>query len=147
MDHQTNLIMVVRCILNSWGRGGGWKWTREPFFKACVFFYLSPLHHRYSQNKWIKVVFLLCIIRPVKGICGFSQETVVAVTTNIESMELRRCQSASIGYEKHPRAGTSDNVEGFIALFHRFLGVIFTVKELKALWPWIVRYTLALEFL
>lgn len=61
--------------------GGGWKWTRE-HFKACVFFYLSSLHHRYSQNKWIKVVFLLCIIRPVSGICGFSRETVVAVTTN-----------------------------------------------------------------
>ena len=83
----------------------------------------------------MKVVFLLRIIRPVKGICGFSRETVVAVTTNIGSMELKRCQSASIGYEKHPRAGTSDDVEGFIALFHRSLGMIFTVKELKALWP------------
>lgn len=95
----------------------------------------------------IKVVFLPCIIRPVKGICGFCRETVVAVTTNIESMELRRCQSASIGYEEHPRAGTSDDVEGFIALFHRFLGMIFTVKELKALWPKIVRYTFALKCL
>ena len=55
-------------------------------------------------------------------------------------MEFRRCETCKIGYEEHPRAGTSDDVEGFIALLHRFLGLIFTVKELRALWRKIVRY-------
>lgn len=56
----------------------------------------------------------------------------IAVTTNIESMELRRRQNGMIGYEEHPRAGTSDDVEAIFALFHRFLGKIFTLKDFKA---------------
>jgi hypothetical protein len=78
--------------------------------------------------------------RPLKGICGFSRETVIAVTTNIESMEFRRRENGRIGYEEHPRAGTSDDVEGFIALLHRFLGNIFTMKQMKSLWRKVVRY-------
>ena len=45
-----------------------------------------------------------------------------------------------LGYEKHPRAGTSDDVEAIIALFHRLLGNIFTLKEFKACWRKVVRY-------
>ena len=105
----------------------------EPFGGLHVFF--SHQHYFSSYSKIYLVIFL-SINRPVKGICGFSRETVIAVTTNIESMELR---SASIGYEEHPGAGTSDDVEGFIALFDRFLGAIFTVKELRALWPTLVK--------
>ena len=64
----------------------------------------------------------------------------IAVTTNIESLEFRRRESHIIGYPEHPRAGTSDDVEGFFALLHRFLGNIFTVKEMKSLWRKVVRY-------
>ena len=60
-------------------------------------------------------------------------ETVVAIISNIESMEFRRRETSRIGYEEHPRAGTSDDVEGFIAL-HHFRGAILTVKELRGLW-------------
>ena len=66
-------------------------------------------------------------------------ETLIAVTTNIESIEYRRRESERIGYPEHPRAGTSDDVEAFISLLHRFLGNIFTVKEMKLLWRKIVR--------
>ncbi|KAK3698611.1 hypothetical protein QZH41_014593, partial [Actinostola sp. cb2023] len=76
---------------------------------------------------------------PVKGICGFSRETVIAVTSNIESIEFRRRQSIDIGYEEHPRAGTSDDVEAIFAMLHRFLGNIFTLKEFKACWRKVVR--------
>ena len=76
----------------------------------------------------------------MKGLCGFSRETVVAVTTNIESIEFRRRQNAELGYEEHPRAGTTDDVEAFFALLHRYLGLIFTLKEFKALWRKLVRY-------
>lgn len=58
----------------------------------------------------------------------------MAITTNIESVEYRRRESSSFGYEEHPRASTSDDVEAIIALFYRFLGAIFTVKEFKAHW-------------
>lgn len=77
--------------------------------------------------------------RPVKGICGFSRETVVAITTNIESMEYRRRESLNIGHEEHPRAGSTDDVEAFFALLHRFLGNIFTLKEFKTVWRKVVR--------
>ena len=75
----------------------------------------------------------------MKVICGFSRETVVAVTTNIESVEFRQRQNRDIGYEEHPRAGTTDDVEAFFALLHRYLGLIFTLKEFKALWRKLVR--------
>ena len=71
--------------------------------------------------------------------CGFSRETVVVITTNVESIESRRRQNDEIGYEEHPRAGTTDDVEAFFALLHRYLGVIFTLKDFKALWRKLVR--------
>ena len=64
---------------------------------------------------------MLYFLRPVKDICGFSRETVIAVTTNIESMEFRRRQIGDIGYEEHPRAGTTDDVEAIIAFLHRLV--------------------------
>ena len=60
-------------------------------------------------------------------------ETVVAVTTNIESTEFRRRQNLDLGYEEHPRAGTTDDVEAFFALLHCYFGLIFTLKDFKAL--------------
>ena len=64
----------------------------------------------------------------------------MAVTTNIESIEYRRRQNVELGFEEHPRAGTTDDVEAFFALLHRYLGLIFTLKEFKALWRKLVRY-------
>ena len=81
----------------------------------------------------------LFLTRPIKGICGFSMETLIAVTTNIESIEYCPRESERIGYPEHPRAGTSDDIQAFISLLHRFLGNIFTVKEMKSLWRKIVR--------
>ena len=77
--------------------------------------------------------------RPVKDICGFSRETVIAITTNIESMEFRRRQNDDIGYEEHPRAGTTDDVEAIIAFLHRMLGIVFTLKQFKYGWKQVVR--------
>ena len=79
------------------------------------------------------------LFRPIKVICGFSRESVIAITTNIESIEYRRREIDRIGYPEHPRAGTSDDVEAFISLLHRFLGNIFTVKDMKSLWRKVVR--------
>ena len=75
----------------------------------------------------------------MKKICGFSRETIIGVTTNIESMEFRRHQNAELGYEEHPRAGTSDDVEAIIAFLHRMLGVVFTLKQFKSEWKQAVR--------
>ncbi|KAK3708189.1 hypothetical protein QZH41_017930 [Actinostola sp. cb2023] len=82
---------------------------------------------RQKERTLLKMLTKICD----QGICGFSRETVIAVTTNIESIEYRRRQNLELGYEEHPRAGTTDDVEAIFALFHRFLGNIFTLKEFK----------------
>ena len=77
--------------------------------------------------------------RPVAGIRGFSRETVVEVTTNIESQELRRTQNQEIGYEEHPHAAETDDLESYFCVTHRDLSQIFTLKMFKAYWPKSVR--------
>ncbi len=68
--------------------------------------------------------------RPIKGICGLTREVVVAIVANIESRELRRCE-----YERrnlmpeHPRASSSDDVEGLFSLLHGMLGPVFDLKR------------------
>ena len=42
--------------------------------------------------------------------------------------------TSEIGFEEHPRAGTSDDLEALFAVYHRDLGVIFTLKEFKYNW-------------
>ena len=48
---------------------------------------LEEGHER--ERCYLHILLLWTFCRPVKGICGFSRETVVAVTTNIESIEFR----------------------------------------------------------
>ena len=80
--------------------------------------------------------------RPVAGIRGFSRETVGEVTTNIESQEFRRIQNGDIGYEEHPRAAETDDLESYFCVAHRDLGQIFTLKMFKSYWPKSVRYVM-----
>ncbi|KAK3752537.1 hypothetical protein QZH41_016313 [Actinostola sp. cb2023] len=58
--------------------------------------------------------------RPVENICGFSRETVIEITTNIESQEARRRINKEVGYPMHPRAGGTDDLETFFGLGHRY---------------------------
>ena len=62
---------------------------------------------------------------------GFTRETFIEITTNIESQELRRIRNNEIGYPEHPRAATTDDVECFFSLTRRHLGETFTLKEFK----------------
>ncbi|XP_072043005.1 uncharacterized protein [Amphiura filiformis] len=58
---------------------------------------------------------LIDINKPLKGILGWSRETIIEVITNISSQEFRR-QQPDLPPE-HPRAGTTDIVEaGFATL-------------------------------
>ena len=78
--------------------------------------------------------------RPFQGIRGFSRETFIAVTTNIESQEYRRREKEAIGWAEHPRAGTTDDVECFFSLCHQKLGSTFTLKDFKYRWRKICKY-------
>lgn len=65
--------------------------------------------------------------RPIKGICGFTQETIVGLVANLES-RVTKCQERALSPE-HPRASATDDVEGIIDLKHEKLGDIFDVKQ------------------
>lgn len=127
--------MVVRCILISWGRWGEGGNGQENISRHVCFFTCHPCIIGIPKINESKLFFCSVLLDLLAASVGFPERRLLLSQQTIESMELKRCQSASIGYEKHPRAGTPDDVEGFVALFHRFLGMIFTVKELKALLP------------
>ncbi len=84
---------------------------------------------------------MLYFSRPVEYLRGFTREVVIEVTANIESQELRRCQSSEIGYPEHPRAGSTEDLECFFGVAHSRLGNVFTLKEFKDGWPKLVRYS------
>ena len=67
--------------------------------------------------------------RSVKGIQGLTRETVVGIVANIESQEIQRRSYKQRGLPpEHPRASTTDYVEGFIGVLHDLLGPIFDHK-------------------
>ncbi|KAK3739892.1 hypothetical protein QZH41_007731 [Actinostola sp. cb2023] len=78
-------------------------------------------------------------IEPWEYVCGFSRETLIEVTTNIESQEARRRINHDVGYPEHPRAGGTDDLENFFAILHRLLGPIFTLKQFCDIWSKVVR--------
>lgn len=70
---------------------------------------------------------------------GFSRETLVELTTNIESQEYRRRLNSELGYPEHPRAGVTDGLETLYSMCHRYLGTVFTLEQFKERWPKTVR--------
>ena len=73
--------------------------------------------------------------RSLSGICGFTRETLIAITTNIESREHKRCSNANLGLSpEHPRASTSDDVECFFSVLRDTLGKDFTLKRVQYEW-------------
>ena len=58
------------------------------------------------------------------------------MTTNIESQELRRVYGQEKGLQpEHPRAGSTDDVEGIFAFLHERLGSIFDEKAFHDAFP------------
>ena len=73
------------------------------------------------------------------------RETLVELTTNIESQEHRRRLNSEVGYPEHPRAGVTDDLETLFSMFHLYLGAVFMLKQIKEMWPKIVRYLLLIR--
>ena len=100
----------------------------------------SPPHtHTYAHPHLIHLIYIFIHVsnccRRVSGIRGFTRETVIAVTTNIESREYQRRQSAEVGGDnEHPRASTMDDVECFFSLIRDNLGKDFTLKHVQFEW-------------
>ena len=80
-----------------------------------------------SHNVWYA---LLGFCRPIKGICGLTREIIVGLVANLETCQQRREEYTERDLPpEHPRASSTDDVEGIIALFHEVIGVIFDTKE------------------
>ena len=72
----------------------------------------------------------------MKGIQGLTREIIVALVANLERRELRRSEGETRGLTpENPRASTTDDVEGMVALFHELLGAIFDHKAFKQEFP------------
>lgn len=77
----------------------------------------------------------LCSYRPIKGIRGFSRETVIALLTNIESQEyVRRQHLQQNESPEHPRASSTDDVECFFSVLHNQLGLNYNLKAIQNRW-------------
>ena len=58
------------------------------------------------------------------------QEAVIDLIANLESREIRRVEYQERGLPfEHPRASSTDDVEGMIGLMHDMLGDIFDLKQ------------------
>ena len=80
-------------------------------------------------NKIINIGFFC---REISSICGFSRETLIAVTTDIESREQRRVTNMEEGLPpEHPRASTTDDVECFFSMLRDYVGKHFTVRQVQ----------------
>ena len=73
--------------------------------------------------------------RDIRKVQGFSRETLIALTTTIESREWVRRSKANKGLTpEHPRASTTDDVECFFSLLRSMIGAHFTVKDVQTTW-------------
>lgn len=71
---------------------------------------------------------------------GLTYQTLIELTTNIESQEWRRRQNGIVGYPENPRAGSTDDVEAFFAMTRSRLGGAFTLQDFKEHFRKLVRY-------
>ena len=74
---------------------------------SCLSSYIKIYYYHYNSNFIIIVYYSsrgVIFFRPVENIRGFSRETVIEVTTNIESQERRRLLNEELGCAEHPRA-------------------------------------------
>ena len=61
--------------------------------------------------------------------CGFSRETLIALTTDLESRECKWMTNMEEGLPaENPRASTTDDVECFFSVLRDFVGKHSTVK-------------------
>ncbi len=89
--------------------------------------------------KFLSCIIVLSFSRPTDNIQGFTYQTLIELTANIESQELRRQQNSDIGYPEHPRAATTDDNECFFSIVRRHLGGTFTLKQFQISFPKLVR--------
>ena len=75
------------------------------------------------------------IVHDNVGALRVSRETLIALTTTIESRDWIRCRNAANNLPpEHPRSSTTDDVECFFSLTRNMIGDHFTVKDVQFGW-------------
>ena len=102
---------------------------------ASFKFWLTVLDSSRIESTLIVIIIYLVIYvflshRPIKGICGFTREIIVGLIANLATRELRRKEYKERDLPpEHPRASSTDDVEGIISLFHEVMGDNFDLKQ------------------
>ena len=82
---------------------------------------------------WSKLLF--SFLRPLYGVCGFTQETLHALIANIEGRNWRQKFIKENGLPvDHPRSSTTDDVECFFSILRDIVGPNFTLKTVQQTW-------------
>ena len=140
------------CTIRNWHRAtderGLSQEERTGFnkdFLSMVLEELIPWHCNfdYSTLEVNRLVYLIIIglilmhnslylFRDVSNVCGFSRETLIAVTTDIESREAKRIFNMEERHPpEHPRASTADHMECFFSMLRDCVGKHFTTKQVQ----------------
>ena len=70
--------------------------------------------------------------RDVASVCGLTRESLIVVTTDIESREFRRIERASMNLPpEHPCSATTDDVDCFFSVMRGMIGEDFSLKQVK----------------
>ena len=93
-----------------------------------------------QANEILFGITLRLFYRSLNNILGFSKETLVALTTNIEGREWHRREVVNGNCKAdHPRASTTDDVECFFSMIRDNIEHNFTTKQVnlmpaKSMW-------------
>ena len=91
--------------------------------------------NRYVFNLVHTCVLITYYYRDITKIRGLTRETLIALTTNIESREQKRCSNMTRSLiQEHPRASTTDDVECFFSVIRDSVGKHFTHKDVQFVW-------------
>ena len=74
------------------------------------------------------------VYRPVVGVRGLTRETLVAITGDIYTRNIRQEYNSSQGLPpENPRASTTDDVECFFSVLRDVVGKDFSLKQVSIL--------------
>ena len=92
---------------------------------------ILPLMVLIARN-WVDLGY---ISRSLSGVRGMTTETLIALTTTIESCEWMRRRRASDGLApEHPRASSTDDIECLFSVLRNLIGSHFTSKSVMIEW-------------
>ncbi|XP_020617251.1 uncharacterized protein LOC110055224 [Orbicella faveolata] len=124
----------ILSIIYSWykavdGRGLSEE-TQAQYCKDMMAWLLKDWMSYLDQHHDYSTIDMNRFCRPIKGICGMTREIIVGLVANLETHQQGREEYTKRDLPlEHPRASSTDDVEGIIALFHEVIDVVFDTKE------------------